>query len=70
VNHPKISQTIEPQSLELRKEIALSVAKECIELLKQNYVAKEVILFGSLAGDSPWDWASNVDFAVVGLSNP
>jgi hypothetical protein len=29
-----------------------------------------VILFGFLAGDSPWHWASNVDFAVVGLSNP
>ncbi len=37
MNYPKISQTIEPQSLELRKEIALSVAQECIQLLKENY---------------------------------
>jgi hypothetical protein len=36
MNHPKLSQTIEPESLELRKEIALSVAQECIQLLKQN----------------------------------
>ena len=70
MNHPKISQTIEPESLELRKEIALSVAKECIQLLKDNYAVTEVILFGSLAGDSPWHWASDVDLAVLGLSNP
>ena len=36
MNHPKLSPTIEPESLELRKEIALSVAQECIQLLKQN----------------------------------
>ena len=42
MNYPKISQTIEPESLEVRKEIALSVAKECIELLKENYAVTEV----------------------------
>ena len=70
MNYPKASQTIEPESLELRKEIALSVAKECIQLLKENYAVTEVILFGSLAGDSPWHWSSDLDLAVVGLSNP
>jgi predicted nucleotidyltransferase len=70
MNYPKLSQIIEPESLEVRKEIALSVAKECIQLLKENYAVTEVILFGSLAGDSPWHWASDLDLAVVGLSNP
>jgi hypothetical protein len=42
MNHPKISQTIEPESLELRKEIALSVAKECIQLLKENYAVTKM----------------------------
>lgn len=69
MNYQNVCKTIDPESLEFRKEIALSVAKECIQLLKENYAAKEVILFGSLAGDSPWHWASDIDLAVVGISN-
>lgn len=56
------------QELEARRQIALSVAEECISLLTKNFGATEVILCGSLAGESPWHWHSDIDIAVRGMS--
>ncbi|AFZ43166.1 DNA polymerase beta domain protein region [Halothece sp. PCC 7418] len=56
------------QRLKSRQKIALDVAEKCINLLKQEYRAIDVILFGSLRGDSPWHWDSDLDLAVIGLS--
>ena len=55
--------------LKARKKIALNIADQCINLLKNDYGAIEVILFGSLRGDSPWHWDSDLDLAVSGLSD-
>lgn len=41
------------QELEQRRQKALAVARHCITLLKQEFGAKKVILFGSLAEDGP-----------------
>ena len=60
--------TEEKQSLEQRRQEALAVAQQCIEILKQQFGAIEVILFGSLAGDGPWHWRSDLDLAVTGMS--
>jgi predicted nucleotidyltransferase len=56
------------KTLEKRQKDALRVAQKCITFLKEEYGAKDVILFGSLRGDSPWHWDSDVDLAVKGLS--
>ena len=54
--------------MEDRKAKALAAAQACIELLKSRFGAKRVILFGSLAGQSPWHDRSDIDLAVEGLS--
>jgi predicted nucleotidyltransferase len=56
------------QELEPRRQIALSVAEKCISLLKSHFGATEVILCGSLAGESPWHWHSDIDLATRGMS--
>jgi len=60
--------TADRQSLEQRRQEALAVAQQCQKILKQEFGAKEVILFGSLAGDGPWHWQSDLDLAVKGMS--
>ena len=55
------------QTLEQRKEQALQIAQKCQEILLKNG-AQEVILFGSLSGESPWHWQSDLDLAVSGMS--
>ncbi len=60
--------TEEKQTLEQRRQEAIAVAQQCIEILKQEFGAIEVILFGSLAGDGPWHWRSDLDLAVRGMS--
>jgi predicted nucleotidyltransferase len=61
--------THQEQILEQRRQEALAVAQQCIQLLQQDFRAKEVILFGSLAGDGPWHWRSDLDLAVRGMSD-
>jgi predicted nucleotidyltransferase len=61
--------THQDELLEQRKKKALTVAQQCINLLKQDFKATEVILFGSLAGDSPWHWHSDLDLAVTGMTD-
>ncbi len=55
--------------LEGRQLEALAVAKQCSRILKERFGAEQVILFGSLAGDGPWHWNSDIDLAVTGLSS-
>ena len=58
----------EVDSLEQRRQQALQTAQQCISILKRDFGATEVILFGSLRGDAPWHWQSDLDLAVAGLS--
>ncbi len=55
--------------LEQRRQEALAIAQQCEQILKQQFGATQVILFGSLAGDAPWHWQSDLDLAVSGLSH-
>jgi predicted nucleotidyltransferase len=57
-----------PTDLEQRRQEALVAAKQCMQLLKNDFGATEVILCGSLAGESPWHWHSDIDIAVKGMS--
>ncbi len=57
-------------NLEQRRQIALTVAQQCEGVLSEQFGATEVIVFGSLRGDSPWHWESDLDLAVSGLSQP
>ncbi|MEA5620811.1 nucleotidyltransferase domain-containing protein, partial [Cronbergia sp. UHCC 0137] len=56
------------QSLAQRKQEALEVARKCQQILIEKFAAQEVILFGSLSGESPWHWHSDLDLAVRGMS--
>ena len=56
-------------TLEKRKEKALKIADDCIKILKEEFGANEVIIFGSLRGDSPWHEQSDLDLAVKGMSD-
>lgn len=56
-------------TLEEKKEKALKIADDCIKLLKEDFGANEVIIFGSLRGDSPWHEQSDLDLAVKGMSD-
>ena len=58
------------QLLEQRRQKALKIAQECAHILQQEFGATEVIVFGSLRGDAPWHWRSDLDLAVRGLSEP
>lgn len=46
------------QTVQARKVQALAVAKHCTQILSLEFGATDVILFGSLRGDSPWHWQS------------
>ena len=39
-----------------------------MQVLQKDFGATEVILCGSLAGESPWHWHSDIDIAVRGMS--
>jgi predicted nucleotidyltransferase len=55
--------------LEHRRQEAIAVAEQCAQILRQEFGAKETILFGSLRGDAPWHWQSDLDLAVSGISD-
>lgn len=66
-----LSLELSPKSkieLEQRRQQALVAAEKCMQLLKDDFGATEVILCGSLAGESPWHWHSDIDLAVKGMS--
>ena len=50
------------------KARALRVAQVCTQVLKEEFGATRVILFGSLAGLAPWHDRSDIDLAVEGLA--
>lgn len=54
--------------LEQRRQQALVVAEKCMQVLQNDFGATEVLLCGSLAGESPWHWHSDIDIAVRGMS--
>ncbi|AFZ36130.1 hypothetical protein Sta7437_2599 [Stanieria cyanosphaera PCC 7437] len=54
--------------LEQRRQEALCTAERCMQLLRNDFGATEIILCGSLAGESPWHWHSDIDIAVRGMS--
>jgi predicted nucleotidyltransferase len=64
-----LNQTIDPApaSAQQRREAVLVVAEKCSQILKENFNATEVIVFGSLRGDTPWHNSSDLDLAVRGL---
>jgi predicted nucleotidyltransferase len=47
---------------------ALEAARACTQLLKERFGVRRVILFGSIAGQTPWYGWSDVDLAVEGLA--
>jgi predicted nucleotidyltransferase len=62
------STTLSTRVAEERKEQALEAAEACIQLLKERFGARRVILFGSIAGQGPWHGRSDIDLAVEGLT--
>jgi predicted nucleotidyltransferase len=53
---------------EKSREQVLEAAEACKRLLREHFGARQVILFGSLAGQSPWHAQSDVDLAVERLA--
>lgn len=51
------------------RQAAWDVAQQCSKILKDNFSADEVIVFGSLRGDTPWHDGSDLDLAVRGMSS-
>lgn len=51
-----------------RFDQAQLAAAACAQLLKERYGVRQVHLFGSLAGQSPWHSRSDIDLAVEGLA--
>lgn len=62
------SQPYPASELEQRRQTALALAQQCQQVLRAQFGATQVIIFGSLRGDSPWHWNSDLDLAVSGLS--
>lgn len=52
---------------EARRRQALEAAARCASVLKEQFGARQVYLFGSLAGQGPWHSRSDIDLAVEGL---
>lgn len=52
-----------------RRQQAQQAAEVCARVLKEQFGAHEVYVFGSLAGQSPWHSRSDIDLAVEGLAS-
>jgi len=50
-----------------RQQQGLAVARECARILKEQFGAKRVVLFGSLLDPEKMTWRSDIDLAVWGL---
>ncbi len=50
-----------------QRERARQVAQACADLLREQFGARRVILFGSLVGPEPWHEGSDIDLAVEGI---
>lgn len=51
-----------------RRRQAQAAAEACACVLKEQFGARAVCVFGSLAGESPWHGRSDIDLAVEGLA--
>jgi predicted nucleotidyltransferase len=54
--------------LERRRRRALRLARQAANLLRKEFSAKSVFLFGSLASQSGFTLWSDIDLAVIGIS--
>lgn len=50
-----------------RQQRGLEVASECARILKEEFGAHKVVLFGSLLNHERMTWLSDIDLAVWGL---
>lgn len=50
-----------------RQQQGLAVARECARLLKEEFGAQRVVLFGSMLDPERMWWGSDIDLAVWGL---
>lgn len=51
-----------------RRRQARAAAEACARVLKEQFGAREVYIFGSLTGQGPWHSRSDIDLAVEGLA--
>ncbi len=50
-----------------RQQLGLEVARECARILKEEFGATRVVLFGSMLNPERMWWGSDIDLAVWGL---
>lgn len=50
-----------------RQQLGLEVAHMCAQILKQEFGATRVVLFGSMLNPERMTWLSDIDLAVWGL---
>lgn len=50
-----------------RQQQGLAVAKKCARILKEQFGAQRVVLFGSMLDPERMWWGSDIDLAVWGL---
>lgn len=50
-----------------RQQKGLAVARECARILKEQFGAERVVLFGSMLDPESMWWGSDIDLAVWGL---
>lgn len=55
------------ERMEARRRVAWEIAQRAAALLKVDYGASRVVLFGSLSRDEPFSSHSDIDLAVWGL---
>lgn len=58
----------EQRSWEQRRQQAWTAARQVAEMLRATFQAEQVIAFGSLTGEGPFDDRSDIDLAVGGIS--
>lgn len=50
-----------------RQQLGLSAAHKCARILKEEFGATKVVLFGSMLNPERMTWRSDIDLAVWGL---
>ncbi len=50
-----------------RQQLGIKVARECARILKAEFGATKVVLFGSMLNPERMTWRSDIDLAVWGL---
>ncbi len=50
-----------------RQQTGLEVARQCAQILKEEFGATRVVLFGSMLNPERMWWGSDIDLAVWGL---